>query len=62
MKDEYEIKLDKKIVELKECQKSCNFDSCIPCDKFFSCELRREYVSCVYNSMSKNSRNGGFNF
>ena len=45
--DEWEIKLDKKIVELKTCQESNQLKSCSPCGQFFECELRKKYVIAV---------------
>ena len=59
--DEWDLKLDQKIKELKECQNSRGFDSCNPCDQFFDCELRKKYVRAVYESMNKGS-GGGFEF
>ena len=50
--DEWDIKLDNKIVELKTCS---------DCDKFFDCELRKKYVIAVYESMNKGA-GGGFEF
>ena len=59
--DEWEIKLDKKIVELKTCQESNQLKSCSPCGQFFECELRKKYVLTVYESMNKGA-GGGFEF
>ena len=59
--DEWEIKLDKKIVELKTCQESNQLKSCSPCGQFFECELRKRYVIAVYESMNKGA-GGGFEF
>ena len=59
--DEWDTKLDDKLVELKKCQKSFSLDSCNPCEKFFDCELRKIYVKAVYESMSKGA-GGGFEF
>ena len=59
--DEWEIKLEEKIVELKNCQDSNNLKSCTPCGQFFECELRKRYVISVYESMNKGS-GGGFEF
>lgn len=59
--DEWEIKLDKELFNLKSCQESHNLKSCIPCDEFFKCELRKKYVITVYESMNKGS-GGGFEF
>ena len=59
--DEWQIKLEQKIKEVKECQISNNLETCTPCDKFFDCELRKKYVITVYSSMNKGST-GGFEF
>ncbi|TLP35827.1 hypothetical protein [Arcobacter arenosus] len=60
-KDEWDVKLDVKLEELNQCQKSNNLSSCTPCNKFFECELRKKYVIAVYESMNKGS-GGGFEF
>ncbi|UTJ05178.1 hypothetical protein [Arcobacter roscoffensis] len=59
--DEWQIKLDQKLQELKTCQESKSLKSCTPCDQFFDCELRKRYVITVYESMNKGS-GGGFEF
>lgn len=59
--DEWDLKLDKEISNLKACQESNNLNSCMPCNKFFECELRKKYVIAVYESMNKGS-GGGFEF
>lgn len=59
--DEWDLKLDKMIVELKNCQESNSLKSCTPCNQFFECELRKRYVIAVYESMNKGS-GGGFEF
>lgn len=59
--DEWDIKLDAKLKELQDCQKSKDFKSCNPCEQFFDCELRKRYVLAVYESMNKGS-GGGFEF
>lgn len=59
--DEWELKLDKKLLELNECQKNNGLTSCNPCNNFFDCELRKKYVISVYESMNKGS-GGGFEF
>ncbi len=59
--DEWDIKLDEKIVELKTCQESNSLKTCSDCNKFFECELRKRYVIAVYESMNKGS-GGGFEF
>jgi hypothetical protein len=59
--EEWDLKLDEKIKELQECQKSNTLQSCNPCEKFFDCELRKRYVIAVYESMNKGAT-GGFEF
>ena len=59
--DKFEVALENKLKELKECQESHKFNSCNKCDEFFSCILRADYVKSVYASMSKDGT-GGFNF
>lgn len=59
--DKYELKLEIKLKELQECQVLNNLVSCVPCNSFFACILRKEYVNTVYDSMSKGS-SGGFEF
>ena len=59
--DEWDIKLDKKLGELKACQKEKSFKSCSDCAEFFECELRKKYVIAVYESMNKGA-GGGFEF
>lgn len=59
--DEWDMKLEAKLRELNECQKSNSLDSCTPCEHFFECELRKKYVIAVYESMNKGS-GGGFEF
>jgi hypothetical protein len=68
MSDETHTKLDiwdkaleVKLQELKTCQANHNVSDCFDCDKLLACELRREYVKAVYESMSKGSM-GGFEF
>ena len=60
-KDEWELALDKKLEELKACQKEMELKSCLECEKVFECELRESYVKAVYESMNKRS-GGGFEF
>ncbi len=59
--DEFELHLEKMIKELQECQHKKNLNSCSPCELFFECQLRKDYVDAVYNSMSK-GQTGGFEF
>ncbi len=60
-KDRFEIYLDEMIEKLQTCQKEKGVKSCSDCELFLSCELRKEYVNAVYNSMSK-GETGGFEF
>ena len=46
---------------LKDCQKNNNLKSCMPCISFLDCNLRKQYVLDVYNSMNKGNT-GGFEF
>jgi len=55
-----EILTDKKMT-LKQCQKERNVDSCMKCEKIFECDIRKEYVKSVYESMS-HGETGGFEF
>ena len=59
--DEWDLKLDKMIVELKNCQESNSLKTCSDCNKFFECELRKKYVIAVYESMNKGA-GGCFDF
>ena len=59
--DEWDIKLDKLLSELKTCQEQKKFKSCSDCHEFFECELRKRYVKAVYESMNKGA-GGGFEF
>jgi hypothetical protein len=57
-----EEKLDAKIKELKECQSKNNLNSCMKCDLFLKCDLRKEYVLSAYQSMNEDMKQGGFDF
>jgi len=59
--DEWEILLEDKTKELKECQKSKDLKSCLGCEEINSCDLRDSYVKAVYDSMSRGG-GGGFEF
>ena len=59
--DEWEIALEDKNREIKECQESRDLKSCLGCEKVNDCELRDSYVKAVYESMSK-GEGGGFEF
>jgi len=60
-KDEWQLALDAKLVELKQCQKEHNLNSCLKCEQVLECTLRQSYVKAVYESMNKGS-GGGFEF
>ena len=59
--EEWDLNLEKVLDELKKCQVTQSLSSCTPCENFFDCELRKKYVSTVYESMNKGS-SGGFEF
>lgn len=59
--DSFELKLEEKLKELKSCQEENRYTSCMSCDSFFNCELRKSYVLAVYESMNK-GQSGGFEF
>ena len=60
-KDKFEVHLDEMILKIELCQKEKEHKSCSDCELFFTCQLRTDYVSSVYNSMSKGDT-GGFEF
>jgi len=60
-KDKWELALDEKLKELKECQERMGHKSCFDCIKLLECNLRKIYVNAVYESMNKGS-GGGFEF
>jgi hypothetical protein len=59
--DEWEVKLQTKLKELQDCQKSLQLSSCLACSKLLECQLRDIYVHAVYSSMNKGA-GGGFEF
>ena len=60
-KDKWELALDEMLKKLKQCQEKHSVDSCMKCSKVIGCEVRKEYVNAVYESMNKGS-GGGFEF
>jgi len=60
-KDQWQIALDKAIIELQTCQKSKGVDSCMKCQEIFQCKIKESYVKTVYESMNKGA-GGGFEF
>ncbi len=59
--DEYQKVLSERKEALQKCQKDKNIDSCMKCEKTFECEIRKNYVNAVYESMS-HGETGGFEF
>lgn len=59
--DRFELALEEKLKELKECQEKNNLKSCLKCKEVISCKIRNEYVDAVYKSMNK-GKGGGFEF
>ncbi|MBE0496561.1 MAG: hypothetical protein IBX45_09145 [Campylobacterales bacterium] len=59
--DVFEQRLEEVKARLQACQKEKSHESCSSCEAFFTCTLRKEYVSAVYDSMSK-GQGGGFEF
>lgn len=59
--DKFETHLDEMIIKVQQCQEDHNLKSCSDCEHYFTCELRKDYVKSVYNSMSK-GETGGFEF
>lgn len=57
----YEKQLDEKLSELESCQKQNALDSCLKCANLMGCELRKDYVDAVYQSMNGGT-NGEFDF
>jgi len=60
-KDQWQIALDKALIELYTCQKSKGLDSCMRCPDIFNCKTKEDYVKKVYESMNKGA-GGGFEF
>jgi len=59
--DQWQIALDKALVDLKQCQQSKGVDSCMKCSEVFNCKTKEGYVKKVYESMNKGA-GGGFEF
>ncbi|MDR3347478.1 MAG: hypothetical protein LBN32_02580 [Helicobacteraceae bacterium] len=59
--DAFEQKLVERKETLKNCQTDKQTNSCLQCEQFFQCEIRKAYVSAVYASMNKGG-SGGFDF
>ncbi|KGI56961.1 hypothetical protein [Campylobacter sp. MIT 97-5078] len=61
-KDFFELELEEKKQILQSCQQEKNMRSCFDCQELFECQIRKNYVLAVYNSMSKGKNEGGFDF
>ena len=59
--DVFAQKLQTQSQKLQECQTSHNLGSCMPCESFLECEVRKAYVKAVYESMNK-GKEGSFDF
>lgn len=51
--DNYRIDFNQKLSDLQSCQKEKNLESCLPCEKWETCEIRNNYVSATYKNLSK---------
>ena len=52
-KDRFELEMDNKKEILQNCQSDKGLNSCFNCNELFNCQIRKDYVAAVYNSMSK---------
>lgn len=59
--DSFAQRLNDKIKILQSCQQENNLNSCMPCDSFFSCQKRKDYVKAVYDNLNK-GQDGAFDF
>ncbi len=59
--DEWELKLEAKLKELKSCQEQKGIKSCLDCSLLLNCIVRDSYIHAVYSSMNKGA-SGGFEF
>jgi len=59
--DMYDQKRDEQVLVLHACQEKHQVKSCMGCEHFIGCEVRKTYVGAVYDSMSKGAT-GGFEF
>ncbi len=60
-KDQWKIALEEELQKLQMCQQSKNLDTCSKCELILTCEIRKNYILAVYESMNKGS-GGGFEF
>ncbi|MGI0406818.1 hypothetical protein ACRE1S_06150 [Helicobacter himalayensis] len=59
--DNFSQHLDDEIRILQSCQQEKSLHSCMPCDSFFSCQKRKNYVKAVYDNLNK-GQDGAFDF
>jgi hypothetical protein len=59
--DKWELALEVELKILQQCQDDKNISSCTICSEFLQCNIRKKYISAVYESMNKGS-GGGFEF
>jgi hypothetical protein len=59
--DKWEAALEIQIELLENCQIQKEIDSCMKCILILECQLRKEYIKSVYESMNKGT-GGGFEF
>lgn len=59
--DRWEEALESQIKVLEQCQVAKLVDSCMKCDQILLCQVRKEYIKAVYESMNKGT-GGGFEF
>jgi len=59
--DEWDLKLQNRLKELKSCQEQHKVKSCLNCSKLLDCKIRDSYIHAVYSSMNKGV-GGGFEF
>lgn len=61
MSDKFTQRLDEQRQLLVQCQNEKSLKSCLPCEDFFTCILRKNYTDAVYSSMNK-GHGGDFDF
>jgi len=61
VKDRWQEALELKLAALQKCQRDHQVASCLSCEEILNCQLRKEYVNAVYESMNK-GQGGGFEF
>ncbi|PAF44783.1 hypothetical protein [Helicobacter sp. 11S02596-1] len=59
--DIWQNKLEEKLSILQTCQQESAVRSCLKCEKIFDCQIRKDYVKAVYESMNK-GQSGDFEF